>query len=70
MGPGFRQVHAGMAIAKDEGSRVKSRWGPRVGTLSYGEYQTKKGSATLPHLGRTLQGNGNVPTQGQPSSYD
>jgi hypothetical protein len=31
-GPVFQQVHAGMATAKDEGSRVKCRWGPRVGT--------------------------------------
>jgi hypothetical protein len=32
MGPGFRQVHTGMATTKGEGSRVKCRWGPRVGT--------------------------------------
>jgi hypothetical protein len=31
MGPGFRQVHAGMATAKDEGSCVKCRWDPGSG---------------------------------------
>jgi hypothetical protein len=37
-----------MATAKDVGSRVKCRWGPRVRTEPYDKYQTKKGSATLP----------------------
>jgi hypothetical protein len=31
-GPDFRQVHAEMATAEDEGSLVKHIWGPRVGT--------------------------------------
>jgi hypothetical protein len=30
-GPDFRQVHAEMATAEDEGSLVKRRWEPRVG---------------------------------------
>jgi hypothetical protein len=32
MGPVLRWDHAGMATAKDEGSFVKCRWEPRVGT--------------------------------------
>jgi hypothetical protein len=31
-GPDFRQVHAEMATAEDEGSLVKHRWEPRVRT--------------------------------------
>jgi hypothetical protein len=31
-GPDFRQVHAEMVKAEDEGSHVKRRWEPRVGT--------------------------------------
>jgi hypothetical protein len=31
-GPDFRQVHAEMVTAKDEGSLVKRRWEPRVRT--------------------------------------
>jgi hypothetical protein len=30
-GLGYRQVHAEVAIAKDEGFRVECRWEPRVG---------------------------------------
>jgi hypothetical protein len=30
----------------------------------------ERDSATLPQLGRTLQGNGSAPTQEEPSSYD
>ena len=33
---------------EDEDSLIKRRWEPRVGTYSYGKYQTKKGSTTLP----------------------
>jgi hypothetical protein len=54
----------------NEGSHVKYRWGPRVGAQPHGEHHTKKGSATLPQLGRTLRGIGNAPTQGQPSDFD
>jgi hypothetical protein len=32
MGPDFRQVHAEMSTAEDEGSLIKRRWEPRVGT--------------------------------------
>jgi hypothetical protein len=31
-GPVLRWDHAGMATARDEGSSVKRRWEPRVGT--------------------------------------
>jgi hypothetical protein len=31
-GPDFRQVHAEMATAEDEGSLVERRWEPKVGT--------------------------------------
>jgi hypothetical protein len=31
-GPDFRHVHAEMATIKDEGSLIKHRWKPKVGT--------------------------------------
>jgi hypothetical protein len=31
-GPDFRQVHVEMATSEDEGSLVKRKWEPRVGT--------------------------------------
>jgi hypothetical protein len=31
-GPGYRQVHAEVTTARDEGSRVKCRWEPWAGT--------------------------------------
>jgi hypothetical protein len=32
MGPDFRQVHAKMATAINEGSLIERRWEPKVGT--------------------------------------
>jgi hypothetical protein len=69
-GPDYRHVYAKVITARDEDSRVKCRWEPWVGAWPPRQIPYQEGLRNSPQLGRTLQGNGSAPTQGEPSSYD